>query len=1749
MKSTRRLLAYLTSALMLLHPAAVRAASRTSAFTKANPQGSFQNPATTNHFSRLVGQGGHGGGLAGGCPTCPRAGRASGCPDCPNGGGLAAGDCPTCGRGSNLKVAGCTKCGEPEGLFVPGGEFYYSKTDFVVPGVGVDFRMCRIYRSGVTYDGPLGKKWEFCHNVRIKESQFTIGDAIEVTTAAWTGMGREDTFQSNDGGPYSNPTGWFGTLTRPSASEYKFVEPQGLTWRFESDPGAANWYRLLEKKDRNGNRLAYYYDSSSNLTKVRDTLDRDYFLYYDSNGRITKASDFGSPSAREVLYGYDASGRLTSVRTPTVDAVGTEDDFTSGKTTTYSYNANDRLTSIQNPRDSSAYLVNSYDSGGKLTQQQAGPSGSNYSMTYDATNRKATVTDREGNKTVHWYDTSNRITKVDIRGTSLSETPKTYQFAYATNDLITKVTLPKGNLVESTFDSNGNLLTKKFKTDASDAGLVTIFTFTTDFNQVSTVTDPEGRITDHDFDASGNLTKVTSPTVTSPSGISTTDKNGNSINDGVIVRTYAYTSNGQVATASAPQGTTTTYTYSAIGGLSAYRTKETIDSAGLNITRQWAYDQFGNVTSTTDGENQTTTYVVNELNQVLKVTSPLGFVTKFHYDANDSLTKTEVENDTEVGNGWFVTDYQYDLLNDLTKTIQDVDSTNRITTTYAYDKSERLTKVTKPAGNEVVTVFDERDLVVTRTRKAASSSDDSSEIFTYDDNGNAITEKDGRGNATVHVFDLYDRRSTTTDPLGHFAVLAYDKNSNLTKTSRKNSGGTLLAEATWFVDEVNRVWKTEELAKKSDGTTNLGDGQRTTVIWRDEMGAVLETTDEGGSVRSTVYDKAGRAVTAKDALATGQNRVYITYDKRGLVVTRISDEKSQDTGVEPDRTIQTVYQYDSAGRLTKETNQSGDYRTISLNKRNLPKDVVDENGKKQIWRYDELGRVVTQVQELVANGTTFTDDVTTEFSYDANSRLLTMRASNSTTGNQDTIHVYDNLDRVLTTTYPDTFKHLFTYDKADNAITVVDPNGSTIVSTFDASNRRTQVDITRATGVEGVTKETFAYDGLNRLTNAYNEINPGTLEFKTEVRFVYNTLSRVEGETLVINGYNSNNGRDTSYAYDAEGRILTLTSPDATTVTYTYDANDRIDVIARSTTTVCDYAFAGPARTIKKAKPDTLSTYKYDALGRVTEILHKKDSNSNSLFKAIYGYDKTINPEYADVYNYNNSNVRITSGADDEGQQYYYDNAYRLTKAYRDVPTSQITTRPPTTYSGKYEYLYDVTGNRTTKKVNDAVDTTYTYDKTNALTSMTGATLTYDKNGNATDHAAGRFSWYDYGNRRVRINNDGSAPETVSRYDALGRRVQKEDSPTSSPTTTRRYYYAGQQILHEVTWASSAETINKRWVYGPGIDEPLEYTDIDANPDKLFYYQEDRLGSMRELTDDQGVIKESYRYGEWGETATYSDSFTAVSDPDVSPIGNRFAFTGRQLEEDTAEVGYFYRARHYDQGIGRFRQRDPIPHDVNSYTFVGNRPQSGVDPTGMTSYCAPEIKITADVYVPNGIFTDHPSHTKEYLSWSFSTENGQCDPDKPCRFTGVVTAFSEFDDRRMKFDKPTFGGTPGGHVSDPDDEAENAGFQGSKLHRKIRVTLPCGARMKMKARFWTPGNSFANIGPHTITIEFECGACGSLVYGGPPYPNPPNPGGGGPSTGGSLPPVPGPISPGPSSGGPITPGGCTGCTVHGFDPW
>jgi RHS repeat-associated protein len=70
-----------------------------------------------------------------------------------------------------------------------------------------------------------------------------------------------------------------------------------------------------------------------------------------------------------------------------------------------------------------------------------------------------------------------------------------------------------------------------------------------------------------------------------------------------------------------------------------------------------------------------------------------------------------------------------------------------------------------------------------------------------------------------------------------------------------------------------------------------------------------------------------------------------------------------------------------------------------------------------------------------------------------------------------------------------------------------------------------------------------------------------------------------------------------------------------------------------------------------------------------------------------------------------------------------------------------------------------------------------------------------------------------------------------------------------------------------------------------------------------------------------------------------------------APVKTAYTFTNREWDQDAGM--YYYRARYYDPGIGRFIQEDSdpgektIPNTLNtSYSYALNNPQLLVDPSG-----------------------------------------------------------------------------------------------------------------------------------------------------------------------------------------------------------
>jgi RHS repeat-associated protein len=271
--------------------------------------------------------------------------------------------------------------------------------------------------------------------------------------------------------------------------------------------------------------------------------------------------------------------------------------------------------------------------------------------------------------------------------------------------------------------------------------------------------------------------------------------------------------------------------------------------------------------------------------------------------------------------------------------------------------------------------------------------------------------------------------------------------------------------------------------------------------------------------------------------------------------------------------------------------------------------------------------------------------------------------------------------------------------------------------------------------------------------------------------------------------------------------------------------------------------------------------------------------------------------------------------------KYTYDNIYEINEVYRLSPEPTATLET---------FSYDPVGNRTT----DADYSNYAHNTNNQLTSYDSITFTYDKNGNLTRKTQNGTDittyTFDYENRITRIDYPD---ETCSayKYDSLGRRIEKRDRSGN----VSRYVYDGQNFVAEY---DGSNILMASYVQGLGIDNPISmYRGGD-----VYWYHADALGSIHQMTGATQAVSRSYDYSAFGNIISETGTLT-----------NPFTYTAREYDSDSGL--YYYRARYYDAGVGRFLSRDPVSQDENPnhYIYASGNPLNYFDPMGLSAVSGP----------------------------------------------------------------------------------------------------------------------------------------------------------------------------------------------------
>jgi RHS repeat-associated protein len=209
-------------------------------------------------------------------------------------------------------------------------------------------------------------------------------------------------------------------------------------------------------------------------------------------------------------------------------------------------------------------------------------------------------------------------------------------------------------------------------------------------------------------------------------------------------------------------------------------------------------------------------------------------------------------------------------------------------------------------------------------------------------------------------------------------------------------------------------------------------------------------------------------------------------------------------------------------------------------------------------------------------------------------------------------------------------------------------------------------------------------------------------------------------------------------------------------------------------------------------------------------------------------------------------------------------------------------------------------------------------------------------------------------NLKIEVLENSSLTKTSEYFfDALGRRIRKKitNHTDSSKSYSRKFIYDGQEILAELDEDNTTLAVFTHSTLR--IDDVLA---VDVKDTKLapqtgsYFYLKDALGSIIDIVDSSGNLKQHYAYSSFGKIVKISDA----SELDVTEnpiIKTSYGFTNREYDEESGLM--YYRARFYMPEIGRFMQEDPHPgrlefprtHD-SKYIYTLNNPLKYRDPFG-----------------------------------------------------------------------------------------------------------------------------------------------------------------------------------------------------------
>jgi RHS repeat-associated protein len=1323
---------------------------------------------------------------------------------------------------------------------------------------------------------------------------------------------------------YSDLQGWILTtedktqykITRGEATNIVCMDPAG-----SQNPISARVYgrpKLTEIDEVSGNKTLikdtgiFNYDPTGALTRWT-LFDRD------EAGRIKALRDpnGGSNGVPLVVYVYnDETGNLVQVLKLVDRAAGT---YTTNK---YYYDYvkfPHYITSIENG-DGILVARNNYDDSGRLTSV-LDANGTLTQFSHDLTHSNEIVVDRLNHTNSYVYDSKGNV----IWATNALGTVTATAYNDPNNSsLETAVTNAYGTAQATwtvfTYDQYGN------QNSVVSMGHTNSFQYDNTGNLLMEV-DPLGNTTRNIYDGAGNLTNTTqydasNNPVTSSSSVYTNGKLVMTLNAySQTNATFGYDQFGNLTNTTDASGFSHGFSYDANGNqtASSYRWTPPGGGSAVPVTTTTLYDAQNRVIQTIDALGNTNRTFYNALGKVDYAIDKFGNTNSFIYDALGNVIQTTYPNNTSTRTVYDAAGRAYLTgdRNGVTGTRTDYDAAGRATNTVRltnvvisiqYSGSVPQSVVTS-AGVSISTnstVYDAAGKVMSRT------SPDGTTSYDYYPDGQLMHVVDALNQTNFYAYDVAGHQTNVVDALNHSTQFKYDAVGRMFAAIYNDNTGTTnifdaLGQRTNVIDQAGL-------------TTQFGynvSGQLTNVI----KPGVIDPDDSGHTnqpIWSYLYDSYGRPTVTVDPKGHGSTNFFDAYGRQ--ISQRLTLNQTNLTLF--NGLGQTATSYDFKGQRTELYYDR--FGRVTNKFYFLPSSSHPSNSVSYAYnRFDQLTNIIERYNGD-ADAIYAANNVEPEPRYFAKALTLVAQTAPKWGASMVVLSLFWLL------------LNLPLGRKLRNVLAWYYLGGGWRLKVAAVRDRRTRY----------VRLPSYFWRTVTLVTLCVLIVDDPAWDNM----FAARASCDIPGTDSTLTK------RTTNFSYDAEGRLMQVNAPEGV-INYTYDlATGRLHSTCTGNS-AWDYMYdaLGRLHTLHVSQRagtnvNETNTYTYDAVGnrnsvtfptgvvttnlydglnRLTNITHRFGTTNLATYS--YKLDQTGRRTNAVEILREEDNTYLTNTL-----SWKFDGLYRLTNEV------SVTTSTGAPYAYTNNYTYNLAGNRLHKvrTGGDAETIDYGYDASDELLYETnGTTITsylYDANGSVTNRAIGTTNFnyaYDLKNKLSSLGTNGTVQASYQ-YNDQGIRVRATSGGTTNYYLVDANNCTGyQQILEE--YASLRGSPTKSYVVG---DDVLAQT-ASGTVSYLLY---DGHGSARQVFSGiTGAVTSRYNYDAYGVMQS-----TSSASPDTSLL-----YCGEQY--DSMLGMYNLRARYYNAGNGRFNQRDTLagnnedPQSLHKYLYCRDEPCNRVDPSGL----------------------------------------------------------------------------------------------------------------------------------------------------------------------------------------------------------